>query len=154
MNREAWVTIALFLHVIVAIAGIGPLFVIPLMERLSGDVAPFQNLRTAITVQRTLAVSLVLQLFTGTALMMAPRFDGILGKQVWLHTSFLLFLIAAGVATGFNLPRTKKALRAAEGGDQVLTARLLSPVEKITGPLVSLLMVLIVLLMVWQPTAS
>jgi len=154
MTEFTWITLGLFLHVLVAIAGIGPMFVIPLMDRLATSPAPFQSLRTAIKIQRTYVFALLAQLLTGAWLMLDSKYDEILGKQMWLHTSFLFWLIAGSLASGFNLPRSKKALAAAEAGDASRSAALLAPVEKFTGPAVAILTVLIVLLMVWKPVAS
>jgi hypothetical protein len=101
-------------------------------------------------------IFLVVQLLTGVGLIFTPHNQYIrddFGKYWWLQTSMLLFVIAGGIASGYNLPRIRKALEASEAGDTTTAATLLAPVEKITGPILGVLGAIIIVLMVWQPHA-
>jgi len=146
-------TLGLILHVLSAIVLLGPAFLLPLVPRVIAGTPPTPVLKLMLLIERYVAIFFVVQLFTGIWLILEADFASF-GKQVWLHTSILLFVIAAGLSTGFQMPRVRKALAASERGDAAEVARLLRPAEKVVGPILGVLMVVIVVLMVWQPVAS
>jgi hypothetical protein len=148
-------TLLLVLHVLAAIALLGPTFLFPALPKL-GDATSVPLLKVSHHIERMVMIFVVAQLVTGLGLIFSDELSYVrddVGRQWWLWVSILLFVVAAGIGTGYNAPRYRQALAAAEAGDQSAAAALLQPVEKVTGPLLGLLAVVIIVLMVWRPTA-
>jgi hypothetical protein len=74
------------------------------------------------------------------------------GDARWLHISIALFLVYAGLGTGFAAPRMRKAVAAAQAGDAAGVRRLLDPLDKVVGPILGLLMAAILYLMLIKPS--
>jgi len=73
------------------------------------------------------------------------------GEATWLHISITLFLIAAGLGTGYAGPRMRKAVKAAQAGNGAEVKRLLDPLDKVVGPVLGLLFAAILYLMLIKP---
>jgi hypothetical protein len=145
----------LVIHVLAAIALLGPTFLFPALPKL-GDATSVPLLKVSHHIERMVMIFVVLQLVTGLGLIFSDELSYVrddFGGHWWLWVSIVLFVVAAGIGTGYNAPRYRQALAAAEAGDQSTAATLLQPVEKVTGPLLGLLAVVIIILMVWRPTA-
>jgi hypothetical protein len=146
-------TVLLVIHVLAAIVLLGPVYLNPWLPRIV-DTSSVPVLKVMKQIEQTAMIFLVVQLLTGVGLIFTDELQYIrddFGKYWWLQTSMLLFVIAGGIASGYNMPRVRKALEASEAGDQTAAAAILAPIEKITGPLLGVIGVLIIILMVWQP---
>jgi hypothetical protein len=147
-------TLLLLIHIFAAIALLGPTYLLPFLPKLVGSPVPHPVLAVIMHIERMVAIFVVVQLVSGVGLIFTDQLQYIrddFGSYWWLHLSMLLFLIAAGIGTGFNLPRTRKALAASSAGDTGTAEALLAPVEKVTGPVLGVLGTVIIVLMVWQP---
>jgi hypothetical protein len=143
----------LVLHVLAAIALLGPTYLFPALPKL-GDTTSATLLKVSHHIERMVTLFVVVQLITGVGLIFTDEGSYLrndFGHNWWLGLSIVLFLVAAGIGTGYNAPRVRQALAASEAGDREGAARLMEPVEKITGPVLGLLATVIIVLMVWKP---
>lgn len=144
--------ILLFLHVFGVIAMLGPIYVLPALMRMRGDPPSVPILRVEQLISRYATGFLVVALVTGIGLITeSPAVKGRFGDARWLHVSLVLFLVLAGLGTGFANPRLRKALKAAETGDAALVRRLLDPLDKVAGPILGVLGAVILYLMLIKP---
>lgn len=144
--------LVLFIHVFAAIAMLGPVFLSPALMRMRGDPPSVTILRVEALIETYSAGFTVVALATGAGLMStSPLLEDRIGEAVWLHVAVTLFLITAGLGTGFVNPRVRKAVKAAEAGDAAEVRRLMDPVDKIVGPVISVLVAAILYLMLMKP---
>ena len=143
----------LFIHVFAAIAMLGPVFLLPALMRMrGGDVPSVTVLRVEHLIGKYVSGFTVVALATGAGLMStSPLLEDRIGEAVWLHIAVTLFLIAAGLGTGFVNPRMRKAVKAAEAGDAAEVRRLMDPVDKVVGPVLGILVAAILYLMLMKP---
>jgi uncharacterized membrane protein len=142
----------LFLHVFAVIAMLGPTFALPAFVKLRGDPPSPVILRAENVIGRFATWGLVVILVTGVGLISeSPAVKGHFGDAHWLHLAIALFVVLAGLASGFALPRSRQALRAAEAGDGAGVRRLLDPLDKVVGPILAVLTAVIVYLMLAKP---
>jgi hypothetical protein len=149
-------TLMLVVHVLAAIALLGPTYLLPVLPKLVGTPTPHPAMQVIAHIERRVMVFVVVQLVSGLGLIFTDELEYLrsdFASQWWLYVSMVLFVIAAGIGTGFNLPRTRQALEASQAGDAAKAQELLAPVEKVTGPLLGLVGTVIIVLMVWQPSA-
>jgi uncharacterized membrane protein len=143
----------LFLHVLSVIVGIGPTFALPGLMKLRGDAPSPAVLRVEYIISRYASIGLGVILVTGLGLISeSPAVIGQFGDARWLHIAIALFVIYAGLGTGFAAPRMRKAVAAAEAGDADGVRRLLDPLDKVVGPILGLLLAAILYLMLIKPT--
>jgi uncharacterized membrane protein len=144
--------VLLFLHVFAAIAMLGPVFLLPALMRMRGDPPSVTVLQVEYLIDKYATGFTVVALVTGAGLMStSPLLEDRIGEAVWLHIAITLFVIVAGLGTGFVNPRVRKAVKAAEAGDAAEVRRLLDPVDKVVGPVLSILVAAILYLMLIKP---
>jgi hypothetical protein len=142
----------IFIHVFAAIAMLGPTYLLPALMRMRGDPPSVTVLRVEYVIARYATGFTVVALATGGALMStSPLVNDRVGEAVWLHIAITLFLIVAGLGTGYAGPRMKKAVRAGEAGDAAEVRRLLDPLDKVVGPIMGVLTAAILYLMLIKP---
>ena len=142
----------IFIHVFAAIAMLGPTYLLPALMKMRGDPPSVTVLRVEYVIARYATGFTVVALVTGAGLMStSPLLNDRVGEAVWLHIAITLFLIVAGLGTGYAGPRMKKAVKAGEAGDAAEVRRLLAPVDKIAGPIMGLLTAAILYLMLFKP---
>lgn len=142
----------LFIHVFAAIAMLGPTYLLPALMRMRGDPPSVTVLRIEYVIARYATGFTVVALATGAGLMStSPLLNDRIGEAVWLHIAITLFLIVAGLGTGYAGPRMKKAVKAGEAGDTAEVRRLLDPLDKVVGPIMGLLTAVILYLMLMKP---
>jgi hypothetical protein len=142
----------LFVHVFAAIAMLGPVFLSPALTKMRGDPPSAALLRVEQVIGKYVAGFTVVALATGAGLMStSPLLEDRIKEAVWLHIAVTLFFIAAGIGTGFVGPRVRKAVQAAETGDAAEVRRLMEPVDKFAGPVLSVLVAVILYLMLIKP---
>jgi hypothetical protein len=142
----------LFIHVFAAIAMLGPTYLLPALMKMRGDPPSVTVLQVEYVIARYATGFTVVALATGAGLMStSPLVNDRVSEAVWLHISITLFLIVAGLGTGYAGPRMKKAVKAGEAGDTGEVRRLLDPVDKVVGPIMGLLTAVILYLMLIKP---
>jgi hypothetical protein len=142
----------LFIHVFAAIAMLGPTYLLPALMRMRGDPPSVTVLRIEYVIARYATGFTVVALATGAGLMStSPLVNDRVSEAVWLHIAITLFLIVAGLGTGYAGPRMKKAVKAGEAGDTAEVRRLLDPLDKVVGPIMGLLTAVILYLMLIKP---
>ena len=144
--------VLLFLHVLSVIVGLGPTFALPGLMKLRGDAPSPVVLQTEYVISRYASIGVGLVLLTGIGLVSeSPVVIGRFGEARWLHIAITLFLVYAGLGTGFAGPRMRKAVKAAQAGDGTEVKRLLDPLDKFVGPVLGLLLASILYLMLIKP---
>lgn len=142
----------LFLHVFAAIAMLGPTYLLPALSKMRSDPPSAMVLRIEYVISRYVTGFVVVALVTGVGLIsVSPAVKGHFGDAHWLHLAIALFVVTAGLATGYAGPRMKKALTAGEAGDTAEVHRLLDPLDKVIGPILGILTAAIVYLMLIKP---
>ena len=135
--------VLLFLHVLSVIVG---------LMRLRGDAPSPVVLQTEYIISRYASIGVGLVLLTGIGLISeSPFVIGGFGEARWLHIAITLFLVYAGLGTGFAGPRMRKAVKAAQAGNGAEVKRLLDPLDKVVGPILGLLLAAILYLMLIKP---
>jgi uncharacterized membrane protein len=144
--------ILIFLHVLSVIAGLGPTYALPALMKLRGDPPSPMVLRAEHAISRFATIGIGLILVTGLGLINeSPVVKGHFGDAHWLHLALALFVVLAGVGTGYAAPRMRKAVAAGEAGDSAGVHRLLDPLDKVVGPILGVLTAVIVYLMLIKP---
>jgi hypothetical protein len=142
----------LFIHVFAAIAMLGPTYLLPALMKMRGDPPSVTVLRIEYVISRYATGFTVVALATGAGLMStSPLVNDRVSEAVWLHIAITLFLIVAGLGTGYAGPRMKKAVKAGEAGDTAEVRRLLDPLDKVVGPIMGVLTAAILYLMLMKP---
>jgi uncharacterized membrane protein len=144
--------ILLFVHVLSVVAGLGPTYALPGLMKLRGDPPSPAVLKAEHVISRYATIAVVLVLVTGVGLITeSPAVKGHFGDAHWLHLAIALFVVLAGLGTGYAAPRMRKAVTAAEAGNGAEVRRLLDPLDKVVGPILGLLLAAIVYLMLLKP---
>ncbi|HEV7686887.1 MAG TPA: hypothetical protein VGQ80_09970 [Acidimicrobiia bacterium] len=144
--------VLLFLHVLAVIAGLGPTYALPGLMKLRGEPPSAAVLRAEHVISRYATVALAVILVTGIGLISSsPAVKGHFGDAHWLHLGIALFVVLAGLGTGYAAPRMRKAVAAGEAGNAAEVHRLLDPLDKVVGPILALLVAAIVYLMLIKP---
>ncbi|HKY76475.1 MAG TPA: hypothetical protein VJS45_10055 [Acidimicrobiia bacterium] len=145
--------VLLFLHVLSVIVGLGPTFALPGLMKLRGNAPSPAVLQTEYVISRYASIGVGLVLLTGIGLVSESPAVYINGfdDARWLHIAITLFIVYAGLGTGFAGPRMRKAVKAAQSGNGVEVKRLLDPLDKVVGPVLGLLLAAILYLMLIKP---
>ena len=144
--------VLLFLHVFAVIAMLGPTYALPALMKLRGDPPSAAVLKAEYVIGRYATIGVAVILVTGLGLIGdSPAVKGHFGDAHWLHLAIALFVVLAGLGTGFAAPRMRQAARAGEAGDAAEVRRLLDPLDKVVGPILGVLGAVIVYLMLIKP---
>jgi len=144
--------ILLFVHVMAAIALLGPTYLAPVLAKMRGNPPSPAILWVEAAMHRYGTAFVVVALLSGGWLIgVSPVTKDAFGEAQWLHLGMFLFFVAAGLVTGFIGPRLKKALAAVDRGDGETAAQLLEPVDKVVGPILGVTAAVIVYLMIAKP---
>jgi uncharacterized membrane protein len=144
--------VLIFLHVLAVVVGLGPTFALPGLMKLRGDPPSAAVLRAEYVISRYASIGLGVILLTGLGLISeSPVVIGQFGEARWLHIAITLFVVLAGLGTGYATPRMRKALKAGEAGNSAEVKRLLDPLDKVVGPILGLLTAAILYLMLMKP---
>ena len=142
----------LFVHVFAIIAMLGPTYALPALMKLRGDPPSAAVLKAEYVIGRYATIGVAVILVTGLGLISdSPAVKGHFGDAHWLHLAIALFVVLAGLGTGFAAPRMRQAARAGEAGDAAEVRRLLDPLDKVVGPILGVLGAVIVYLMLIKP---
>jgi uncharacterized membrane protein len=144
--------VLLFLHVFAVIAMLGPTYALPGFIKLRGDPPSAAILRAEHVIARFATWGLLVILVTGVGLISdSPAVKGHFGDAHWLHLAIGLFVVLAGLGTGYAAPRMRKAVTAGDAGDSAEVHRLLDPLDRLVGPILGVLTAVIVYLMLVKP---
>ena len=144
--------VLIFIHVFAAIAMLGPTYLLPALSKMRGDPPSVTVLRIEYLIEKYVTGFVVVALVTGIGLIStSPVVKDNFGEARWLHIAITLFLINAGLGTGYAGPRMRKAVKAAEAGDTAEVRRLLDPLDKVVGPILGVVAAAIVYLMLIKP---
>jgi len=142
----------MFVHVFAAVAMLGPTYLLPALMKMRGDPPSVVVLRIEYVIHRYATAFAVVALVTGAGLMStSPLVNDRVSEAVWLHIAITLFVILAGIGTGYAGPRMRKAVTAGEAGDAAEVRRLLDPLDKVVGPTMGVLAAVILYLMLMKP---
>jgi uncharacterized membrane protein len=142
----------IFIHVFAVIAMLGPTYLLPALSKMRGDPPSVPVLRIEYLIEKYATGFMVVALVTGIGLIStSPVVKDDFGEATWLHIAITLFLVAAGLGTGYAGPRMRKAVQAGEAGDAAEVRRLLDPLDKVVGPILGVLAAAIVYLMLIKP---
>ena len=144
--------VLLFLHVLSVIVGLGPTYALPGLLKLRGEPPSAAVLRAEYIISRYASIGVGVIFVTGVGLISeSPAVIGQFGDARWLHIGITLFVVLAGLGTGYAGPRMRKAVKAGEAGDTAEVRRLLDPLDKVVGPVMGLLAAAILYLMLMKP---
>jgi hypothetical protein len=152
----SYVTLLLLLHIGGAIIGFGPMFGFAVMAPLAGRLGGPQALgimKGMVKVQRGIIIPMaILQGITGVLLIAAAGWDADFFSHVWLWVSILLYLAALTIGIFVLRPSLVNMVQLAEGGKAGAPefAALLGR-SKTFGPVNTVLVVVIIILMVVKP---
>lgn len=144
--------VLIFIHVFAAIAMLGPTYLLPPLSKMRGDPPSVTVLRIEYLIEKYATGFMVVALVTGIGLIStSPVVKDNFGEATWLHIAITLFLVAAGLGTGYAGPCMRKAVKAGEAGDAAEVRRLLHPLDKVVGPILGVLAAAILYLMLIKP---
>src|SRR5664279_630346 len=103
-------TLLIVIHVLSAILLLGPTYLYPFLPRIV-DTSSVPVLTVMKQIEQNVMIFLVVQLLTGVGIIFSSHEAGLrdnFGKNWWLQLSMTLFIIAAGIGSGYNTPRVRK----------------------------------------------
>ena len=102
--------VLLFLHLFAVIAMLGPTYALPALMKLRGDPPSAAVLKAEHAIGRYATIGIAVILVTGIGLISdSPAVKGHFGDAHWLHLAIALFVVLAGLGTGFAAPRMRQA---------------------------------------------
>ena len=149
-----WFLFWLFLHITAAVIAFGPIFVFPLIGTMAAR-SP-QHGGFAIELNERIEMRLVLplastMLISGAGLIWTANINFF--RTPYLIVAVVLYLAAMGIATGVQLPTTRKMLGLVESGDPAALVQLPPLVSRAQrfGVALTVLFLVIIFLMIIQP---
>jgi hypothetical protein len=154
---DAYRTALIIVHVLSAIVGIGATFTFGVLgavqSRIEGPGAlALLDANEAIEKRLVYPFALGLLPLTGALMIFARGWRNNFWSHTWLWVAILLYIAAAGLATGVLGPGVRKLIAMGKEG------RAGSPefmqivrVQQRLGPVTSILALVIIVLMVWKP---
>jgi uncharacterized membrane protein len=150
-------TSLLIVHIISAIVGIGATFTFGVLGALSGRIGgpgALALLEGNLAIERFLVrpFALFLLPLSGALMIFKRGWSTNFFGHTWLWIAIILYVIAAGVATGILTPGVKKLIELGKGGraETPEFTRLVSMQQRL-GPALDVIAITIVVLMVWKP---
>lgn len=142
--------LALFLHVSLAIMFLGMGYAIPVVASTASRDNPRETMQTVLMLSRFASLGLLGMVVTGVWLIFAQKLNDNFKEYTWLQTSITLVIVMGAIA-GFNMARERKAIKAVDAGNNAEAIRLIMPMKKVTGPLISAIGLIIIFLMTVKP---
>jgi hypothetical protein len=153
-----WVRLLLWLHIALAIIGLGPTFTFPIWTALARKAGPehvpftLRALHTLIT--RIVAPLAILLLASGITLIFAARWD--LVANEWLWIALVLYTFNIGLNLGVALPNLNAILAIVGSGEapqRMAEIEARGRRQRLLGMTSGFLVLVILGLMVWKPGA-
>ncbi|MHB8513020.1 MAG: DUF2269 family protein [Actinomycetota bacterium] len=157
---DTYGTILIVLHVVGAVAGLGPSFAFGVLGPLSAKLGGPQGLGIlegmhAMESKIVLPTALTLQPITGVLMIFHFHFAKRFFHNTWLLASLGAYVIILVLAIGVNNPAIARMISLAKGG-KADTPEFQSSAKtaKTLGPVFGILLLFIVVMMVWRPGLS
>lgn len=158
-DSQAWFTVLLVLHVFGAIAGIGPSFAFSIIGPAAGKDPPNALLytRLLLKIEKAMVIptAYFLQPVTGALLIFnRSAIRSNFWQEEWLVISIVAYiaLLVISVIDNRILHRMVDLMEGGQAGTPEFMAIAKKP--QIFGPIMSLLVVLIAILMIWKPLSE
>lgn len=154
---QTYRTILLILHALSAVIGIGSTFTFGVLGSLAGRTegpGALALLEGSEAIEKRIVnpFALLLLPLTGALMIFSRGWSENFFAHQWLWIAIILYVTAAGLATGVLAPGVRKLIALAKSGQAggPEFARL-AGVQQRLGPVTSVIAVVIVVLMVWKP---
>lgn len=152
-----YVEILLLVHIGSAIAGFGPTYAFSILGPLAAKnpgPSGITILESIVAIQKRLVVpaALVIQPLSGILLIFEAGWNDSFFSHTWLWISILLYIGAIYLGLGVQLPRIQSMVKLAKDGKaQTPEFGALAGAAKKTGPVLSVMLTVIIILMVLKP---
>ena len=156
MDTSLLIAILLLIHVAGAIIGFGPTFAFAVIGPMAGKAGPQGGLALleamdAIEHKLVLPVAIVVQPLSGLALIFVAGYNVNFFSHYWLWIGIILYAIAFYLAVFGQKTRLTRMIGLAKAGPP--TPEFIATAKKVaqTGPIITVLLVVIIILMVSKP---
>ena len=156
MDTSLLIAILLLIHVAGAIIGFGPTFAFAVIGPMAGKAGPQGGLALleamdAIEHKLVLPVAIVVQPLSGLALIFVSGYNVNFFSHYWLWIGIILYAIAFYLAVFGQKTRLTRMIELAKAGPP--TPEFIATAKKVaqTGPIITVLLVVIIILMVSKP---
>ena len=155
---DIWISIVLLIHIAGAIIGFGPVFTFGLLGPMAGKAGPQGGLALleameAIEKRLVLPIAIVVQPLSGLFLIFLAGYNVNFFSHYWLWVALILYAGAFYLAVFGQRTRLDRMIELAKAGPPTPEFTALSKKVAQTGPIVTVLLVLIIILMVTKPGA-
>ena len=156
MDTSLLIAILLLIHVAGAIIGFGPVFTFALLGPMAGKAGPqggvaLLEAMEAIEKKLTIPVAIFVQPTTGLALIFVAGYNVNFFSHYWLWIAILLYATAFYLAVFGQRVRLDRMIELAKAGPPTPEFVGLAKRVASTGPIITLLLVVIIILMVTKP---
>lgn len=154
---DAYLTTLLVIHVLGAVVGFGPTFAFAVLGPLAGKSGPQGGVAIlesmeAIEKKLVVPVAAVVQPLTGVLMIFRAGFNHDFFQHKWLVASIGIYVVAFYLAVFVQTPAIVKMIHTAkEGGGGSPEFQKLTKKTSTLGPILTIMLVVIVVLMVWKP---
>ena len=156
MDTTPLTAILLLIHVAGAIIGFGPTFTFAILGPMAGKAGPQGGLALlegmeAIEKKLVVPVAMVVQPFSGLALIFVSGYSASFFSHYWLWIGIVLYAVAFYLAIFGQNKRLARLIELAKAGPP--TPEFIATAKKVgqTGPVITVLLVVIIVLMVTKP---
>jgi len=156
VDTSVLIAILLLIHVAGAIIGFGPTFAFAVIGPMAGKAGPQGGLALleamdAIEHKLVLPVAIVVQPLSGLALIFVAGYNVNFFSHYWLWIGIILYAIAFYLAVFGQKTRLTRMIELAKAGPP--TPEFIATAKKVaqTGPIITVLLVVIIILMVSKP---
>jgi len=156
VDTSLLIAILLLIHVAGAIIGFGPTFAFAVIGPMAGKAGPQGGLALleamdAIEHKLVLPVAIVVQPLSGLALIFVSGYNVNFFSHYWLWIGIILYAIAFYLAVFGQKTRLTRMIELAKAGPP--TPEFIATAKKVaqTGPIITVLLVVIIILMVSKP---
>jgi len=156
VDTSLLIAILLLIHVAGAIIGFGPTFAFAVIGPMAGKAGPQGGLALleamdAIEHKLVLPVAIVVQPLSGLALIFVAGYNVNFFSHYWLWIGIILYAIAFYLAVFGQKTRLTRMIELAKAGPP--TPEFIATAKKVaqTGPIITVLLVVIIILMVSKP---
>ena len=156
MDTTLLIAILLLIHVAGAIIGFGPVFTFAVLGPMGGKAGPQGGLALlegmeAIEKKLVLPIAIVVQPLSGLALIFVSGYSAGFFSHYWLWIGISLYGIAFYLAVFGQRTRIERMIELAKAGPPTPEFTAMAKKVAQTGPIITVLLVVIIVLMVTKP---
>ena len=156
MDTGLLIVILLLIHVAGAIIGFGPTFTFAILGPMAGKAGPgggmaLMEAMDAIEHKLVLPVAIVVQPLSGLALIFLAGYNASFFSHYWLWIGIVLYAIAFYLAVFGQRTRLTRMIEIAKAGPPTEEFKATAKKVAQTGPIITVLLVVIIILMVSKP---